>query len=642
MSGILGAWNLDGRPLDKDVLERMAATLAHRGPDGCFFWTDGPVGLAFQQLKVTPESLNETQPLAGPIGAVVVFDGRLDNREELLAALPQRKIPSDAPDSALVLAAYAAFGEGFAEHLNGDFAVAVFDPKRRQLLLARDALGVRPLYYAQAGQSFLFASEVKALLAHPALPRRPNDDVVAWWVLKRPGLDTAGRTFFEGVLSVRPAHLVTATLGSVASRRYWDFDRGRRLRLGSFPEYAEAFGEHFERAVKRRLRSAHPVAFSVSGGLDSSAIICTAYRMKQKQPSALPELFGLTHVFDDGIPCDDKYFITEIEHMYGVTFERLPASPGFLDLASEWVWSMEVPLMDEMAGCTHALFSRVRAGGARSLVTGHWGDQVLFDQSYLVTFFRRFAWGEIHRNMKAYTEWYPELPLSYIRRQFLRDLVRSHVPEPLKRLVRKYRMRYGNSSGVPGFYTTEFRRRARFETLEQPESRGFASSHARALYHIARSGYYLLCLELDNKLAAREGMEWSFPFLDRDLVAFLMASPGEMLSWQGVPKGILREALKAVLPGTIGLRRGKADDTDFSNDAMSAARPRMLQLLEKDGQAVRRGYVRPEVAEELRRAATPGKGATGQLTFDLSELFGLELWLRLFFGKDASERNLTT
>src|SRR6266849_5290920 len=145
MSGILGIWYLDGRPVDRLELSRLSATLRHRGSDGQGMWIVGAAGLACHLARITPESAAEVQPVADATGAVLVFDGRLDNREELLIALEDDpSVSPGSPDSALVLAAYRAFGDDAPAWLNGDFACGLFDPRRKQLLLARDAIGVRP------------------------------------------------------------------------------------------------------------------------------------------------------------------------------------------------------------------------------------------------------------------------------------------------------------------------------------------------------------------------------------------------------------------------------------------------------------------------------------------------------------------
>src|SRR5579872_6576296 len=170
MSGIVGIWNIDGRPVDRCVLARMSATLAHRGPDGERIWVNGAMGVACQLFRVTPEAQREVQPLVSGDGLVLVWDGRLDNRDDLLRLLePSAPVSAESPDPDLALTAYRRWGAAFAEYLNGDFAVAVLDGTHQQILLARDALGVRPLHYCHTGRAIVFASEIKALLAHAGI-----------------------------------------------------------------------------------------------------------------------------------------------------------------------------------------------------------------------------------------------------------------------------------------------------------------------------------------------------------------------------------------------------------------------------------------------------------------------------------------
>ncbi|CAN5867962.1 hypothetical protein BH23GEM5_BH23GEM5_15670 [soil metagenome] len=197
MSGIAGIWNQNAAPVDPAILGRMSATLAHRGPDGEGLWVEGAVGLSCRLNRVTPESAGETQPLLHSSGAVLVFDGRLDNRDEVVAACRDSSpVGRDSPDPALVLAAYHQWGDAFPEHLTGDFALALWDPRRHRLLLVRDAIGVRPLYYCRVGATFLFASEIKALLAHPDFVARPDEDHLAELLLGAYPQDDRGLTFF--------------------------------------------------------------------------------------------------------------------------------------------------------------------------------------------------------------------------------------------------------------------------------------------------------------------------------------------------------------------------------------------------------------------------------------------------------------
>lgn len=638
MSGIVGVWNRDGEPVEKGLLARLSATLAHRGSDGEGVWILGAVGLACRLHRVTPEATTETQPLVHPSGAVVVFDGRLDNREQLLASLgPSPAATSGSPDPALVLAAYEAFGDRFPERLAGDFALGLFDPARRQLLLARDAIGVRPLYYSLAADTFLFASEIKALLAHPGVSPRPNDDLLAAFLLDG-ARDGQGLTFFSEVSSLPPAHAAILSPQGFVVRRYWDFDLSRQVRLASLPEYVEAFRDHFERAVERRMRSAHPVAVSVSGGLDSSAIFCLAETLRRQSPARYPPVLGVSYTSPDGSPSDEKAFLLEIEREYRIGIRRVPmAPPGFIDGAAEAVWHVEAPFLDEQWDTTHAFLRTVHQLGARVVMTGHWGDQMLFDQAYLIDLIRRFAWGEIRRHLREFGRWFTDADAGHFRRRFVLDLVKYHVPHALVPVLRRLRAKRDRP-----WYTAALRKRARRSAPNRAGVRNaFATAHARSLYEEARSSHHVLCMEWDNKVAAMHGLEMAFPFLDRDLLSFLVAIPGEIQTWKGVPKALLREAMRGVLPEAIALRNWKADFSHLVNQAVEQGYPQLAHWLEADGLAVRRGYVEGEVVcEALGRLKERLRDPTCEAAWTLSDLLGLELWLRVFSGESPQRQEI--
>ncbi len=634
MSGIVGMWNLNGKPVEREVLARMSGTLAHRGLDGEAMWIEGAVGFACQLFRVTPESEKETQPLVGSSRAVLVFDGRLDNREELLAALKDsHQVSSSSPDPALVLAAYEAFGDRLPERLVGDFALGLFNPTRQQILLVRDAIGIRPLYYCHTRDTFIFASEIKALLAHPEVSPGPNDDVLAQYLLSG-HKETGGMTFFEGVWSLLPAHTAICSPGRFVTRRYWDFDATTPVRLGSFGEYVDAFRDHFDQAVRRRFRSAHPVAVSLSGGLDSSSIFCLAETMARQNSGCYPPILGVSYTSPEGSASDESAFLTDIERQYGVTISRLPVSPGGpLNGSRAAVWHVEAPLLDNLWSTTNAFLSSVHRLGARVVLTGHWADQILFDQAYLIDLFHRLAWSEIAAYLKEFARWFPDADAGYFRHRFFLDLVKYSLPGPLVSLIRSLRLKPDRP-----WCTGALRRRARRHTFTTlPSARAFPTAHARSLYEQSRSSHQVMCMEWDNKVAAMHGVEMAFPFLDRDLVSFLMRIPGELQTWQGVPKALLREALRDVLPEAIARRTWKADFTDLANKGMELDYPQLIHALQSDAFAVRLGYLRKDVLRaELDRAKDRLRGSSNEIARSLSDLLGLEVWLQMFFGENSN------
>ncbi len=623
MSGIAGLWNLDGQPAEPTLLADLGAALAHRGGDGEGVWTEGSVGLVCRLARITPESLAEHQPVVGAWGDVLVFDGRLDNRAELLGAL-DGAVDRGAPDSDLVLAAHERFGDRFVERLAGDFALALFDPRRQRLFLARDPIGVRPLYYHHGPRLVAFASEIKALLAHPAVPARPDDEHLANFLLGDIRVWGA-RTFFEGLLSLPPATIAVVTPSGLTTRRYWDFDRSRRVSVRSFPECAAAFHHHFAEAVRRRMRSAQPVGVSVSGGLDSSSIFCLAHAVSAR--AAGPGVVGVSYTPPAGSPADERAFLTEIERQCGLTIDRLPIEPmGLLNASRGAVWTVEAPFLDEQWHTTVALLGAVRRHGCRVLLTGHWGDQMLFNQAYLIDLVHGLAWRQARAHLAEYGRWLTDADPRWFRRRFVLDLVKYSAPDWLLPVLRGLRPRPRRA-----WYGARLRNRLRPRPWREAfPARARATAHARALYEQARSGYHVLCMEWNNKVAAAHGLEMTFPFLDRDLLAFLMALPGEILTWQGVPKALLREAMRGTLPEAIVARTWKADFTSLVNEGMARDFSRAAPLA-ADGLAANLGYLdRDVLRRDLERVRQGLRETDARAAWSLSDVLGLELWLRVF------------
>jgi asparagine synthase (glutamine-hydrolysing) len=308
-------------------------------------------------------------------GLVLTADARIDNRQELIDALGPFPRAADAPDSELILRAYQAWGVRCPEHLVGDFAFALWDPARRHLFCARDQLGVKPFYYHhRPGRFFIFASEIKGMLTLPVVPRVLNEARVADYL--QWSLDDQEITFYAGIVRLPPAHTLLVTPERLSLRRYWSLDPHREVRLASDDEYAEAFREIFSRAVRCRLRSASPVGSSLSGGLDSSSIVCTARSLLRQDGGSPLHTFSLT--FDDLPECDERPFIDAvldggdlIPHLIRgdrlSPLEDLDEYLKYEDQAS-WVFNM----------CLHWAMHRSAAEQRRAvLLDGLGGDEVV-------------------------------------------------------------------------------------------------------------------------------------------------------------------------------------------------------------------------------------------------------------------------
>lgn len=645
MAGIFGVCYFDDRPVDSVLVARMSETLAHRGPDGEGLAIGSSYGLGCRMLRVTPESRFEAQPVSRPSGTCLVFDGRLDNREDLIQELRRRHdVSPKTPDAELAASAYEAFGLDFAGHLAGDFSLAVFDRREHRVVLARDAIGIRPLYYRRTPASVWFASEIKTLLVDPQFEARPNDRLLAELMLGHLHRhDDDGSTLFDGIHGVPPAHVAIFSEAQTVTRRYWDFD-GRSTCSGtSFDECAEGFRHHFQRAVERRLRTVHPVAVAVSGGLDSSSIFCLASR------SADAPLIGLTSSTRDGQETDESAFIADLERACGRAIQYVePAQAGMLFRAEEVIRRTETPLLDGQWFRSERLLAEASAGGARTLLTGHWGDQVLFDSAYLVDLLHSGSWLTVRAHLKEYLRWFPDADGDEFTRRLLADLLEYDLPRWVRRGLRAARGVWKRAEPWDDWYAERFRREAGPDVFGQELSRtatadtgSGATVLARALYREVRSRYHALCLEWNNKIDSAHGVEPAFPFLDRDLLAFLMGVPGTVLVQDGVPKALLRGALSGTVPDSILRRRTKGDFTASVNDAARRDYQAVVKFLGPDSLVVQLGYVD---AEKLTRGLAALDGAMhGSMTcvpsWHLMGLVALELWLRQFMGiADADRR----
>ena len=636
MSGIVGIWNLDGAPVDSHLLESMRRSIAHRGRDGEGQWLEGSVGLGCQLSRTTPESADERQPLMGGSGTALVFDGRLDNRAELLGTLGDHSdLRHNSPDSAIISAAYDFFGENVPEKLVGDFALALFDPARNRLLLARDVLGVRPLHYCRRLDAVLIGSEIKALLAHPAVDARPNDDAIADFFLDH--IHDLRATFFAGIFSLPPAHQAVVTREGVRIWRYWDFDPSDRLRLDSFEEYAEAFEQLLREATRRRMRSSHPVAISISGGLDSSSILSLAASLSKDDDVAA--LLAVAYMPPDGTDADESQFLQEIETFTGIPVHRLPMALGVLNRSEDGIRHVEMPWLDGQWNTTVAFNDWLEQAGVRVMMTGNWADELLFPQAYLVDLSRRLRWWQVSAHLREFGLWMTDADESFFRRRFWMDLVKFHLPAPLLPLVHRTR-----AKGRVPWYSGDLRRRGyRRAWRLRRDVRTRGTAHFRSLYAEARSGHHVMGLEWNDKSSAIHGLEVAYPFLDRDVVAFLMAVPGEIVTHNGVPKALLREAMRDKLPESIRQRRWKANFLGAINQGLAGEYDRVVADLESFRIAVEYGYLDGKVLAAHLQDLEAGLGSTsGESAATILDLLGLELWLRAFFetGGRASAKDL--
>lgn len=295
MSGIFGIWRRDGSPVPPSALETMRRAMAEWGPDGGNVLLSGPAGLGQMRLFSTPEARRERMPVESPLptvakggvgGVVFTAAGRVDNREELIRQSGAGSQGAGLSDGELILHAYRKWGEESAVRIYGDWAFAAWHPQERRLLLARDHHGNTALYYHAGPRVLAFASSRKALLALNLAPMEMDELYLSQVLVSWPGYH-GERTIHRPIRRLPPAHCLTVTPDRLDVRRYWRLEETPELRLPKREDYAEAFREVFDEAVRCRLRSSGEIAVTLSGGLDSGSVAATAAGLLRREGKPL-------------------------------------------------------------------------------------------------------------------------------------------------------------------------------------------------------------------------------------------------------------------------------------------------------------------------------------------------------------------
>ena len=565
--------------------------------------------------------------------AHVVCAGRLDNRAELVRDLAARgNAISAGSDASLIAACFDTWGDDAFARLIGDFALAVFDAIGHRLLLVRDAIGVKPLYYSSLPERIVFASDITTVLRDPSMTRRPNERLLAGMMLGRLHREAdGGETCFDAVWSVPAAHVAEFDDRTARVRRYFEFNADPIDEPSGFSDCARELRDRLARAVSRRMRGEGPAAISVSGGLDSSALVCLARR-------GGTHAMAFTYTSNDGSASDESRFVAELEREHG-RIERLdtPDSGAVLEGARAIIRRTETPMLDLQGNRLAAFMKAIAQRGARVLLTGHFGDQLLFDQAYLVDELRRGSWGTVRSHLREYRNWFPDAEGSEFSRRLLGDALDHAAPQWVRPLARRIRATGRAPAWWQRWYTARFVDAAAPDTFDRgPLHTGRASALSIALYREVRSKYHALCLETSSKISATCGLQMAFPYLDRDVVSFVIRVPGAHLVRGGVPKALLREAMRGVVPDEIRLRRSKGDFSAIVNAGARRDLDAIAQLLSCDPLVVQFGYADADnLSAGLRRAECElSQSASCVASWRLADLVALELWLQEFFGSE--------
>ncbi len=579
MSGIAGIYRLDDQPAGAHDLDHMLASIAHRGPDGEGKWRAGPVAFGHQMRHTTPESIHEHLPLtADREQLILTCDARIDNRDELIAALGIEK--AVVTDDEVIMAAYQKWGEGCAEKLLGDFVFAVWSAAQQTLFIARDHFGYKPIYYYHCpDRVFAFASEQKALFCLEDVPCRLNETRIGDYLTDI--LDDESITFHRDILRLPPAHVMTINRNRIQIRRYWSLDPARELRMKNDQEYADAFRELFTEAVRCRMRAVGPMGILLSGGVDSSSVACTIQKL---QKFSGDRQHSFSAVWNDFPEAQERPYIKAVVDQGGIDPHYIEGDRiNPLDQFEPLFHHVDQPADNIFFSLGWFLKGVVRSNSVRVLMDGCAGDvTVSYAFTYLADLARSGRWLTLWKEASALSQRYFQLPVS--RWSILQNwAIRPFIPPSLRNTWRKVR---GKKPAPPGCFKIDLRpsfaNRIGLEDRLQTHRDRLRVTRSAKLDHIYGFEYGMLsyALEFADKVNAAFGCEGRSPYLDKRLVEFCVALPREQRIADGVNRVVVRRAMTGIMPELVRQRITKGDpNRNFARALQSFGQSQMQESI---------------------------------------------------------------
>lgn len=561
MSGIAGIIHFNGAAVEPGLIEKMTAAMHYRGPDGIHHWVEGSVAVGQCMLCTTPESLEEHQPVTNENeGLVLVMDGRIDNWVELRKILLEKGAAlRNHTDAELVLRSYELWGESCLNHLDGDFALVIWNACRQEVFCARDPMGSKSFHYHWDGNTFSFATELHAIQVLPWITKKINEGVLAeflaaeWYSLDE--------TLWSEILRLRPAHLLIINKRNINIKQYWEPDPWLSFSYSKDEEYFEHYRELVFQSVKRHSRSYKTVSIEVSGGLDSSAVFCIAEHLRSSNDLPAPSIKGYTIDFTGDKNADELFYAQAVGKFLNVQIDEV--LPSRMPLSWLDDRSRENSYFPGFANSNMAnnMLEKASLTGSRVIMNGIGGDEWLAgSRLYYSEELAKLHWDKFYESFQSDTSAYgvsqslkwvvrhgflPLLPLTiqnHIRQIFrqIRGITNTHdlfwLSPVMKAHIKQKRERYILRKSEPVFSKSQ---RNLFQYLNDAYA-GFTSEDGEVRY-------------------ARLGLECRQPLNTKEIVQFAFSTPERLRLRGDSNKYIHVQALQNFLPAEIFNRRTGAE-----------------------------------------------------------------------------------
>jgi len=608
MSIIFGIRGAHDELVGEDRLREISRLTNHLAPDGTFLLAERNLGLGFQPFYTHERSRIEAQPRADKCGNMLLWDGRLDNFDELadVVDLSGKAIS----DSEIVLAAWRLWGESCFSKFVGEWALVLWSHLDRSLYLARDHAGTRTLYYELRGDNVLWSSILETLVS---MSKRSelSEEFAARYLCAVP-IDTC--TPYRSIRAVPPGHLVKVRGLSADTRRYWNAHRAGLVVYKTDAEYEEHFYALFRQAVERRTGQGGPVLAQLSGGMDSTAIVCMSDELRAGSGKVRAEFVDTISYFDSSEPnWDERPFVTIVESRRGKTGTHIDVSSADTPFPLDLEWRAPPSLWPEDFRVTAV--EPANALHFRAVLSGLGGDELLggiptplpeladllYRHSYFQLLARSFAWCVANRRALIVQ---------------LRDVARYRSSVYRNELIER--------SMIPEWVTERTQAALTHTAQEKHDCDRWQVMEPSAVTFL-RAWRILLETLPTHTGGEQQRTEYRFPYLDRDLVEFLARVPREQLVRPGRRRSLMRRALKGIMPVEILERRRKAFVIRRPIHAIRGHYSEIRRFFDRSA-AAERGYIdRAGILRALDEFQTSTSVSSHRC---LARAINLETWLR--------------
>ncbi|MGE5083001.1 MAG: asparagine synthase (glutamine-hydrolyzing), partial [Acidobacteriota bacterium] len=626
MCGICGVFCSDRtQHANREALAAMNRQIVHRGPDDDGFFVEDNIGLAMRRLSIIDVQAGH-QPLSNELGSIwIVFNGEIYNHQDLRKDLEMRghryRTHSDTES---IVHLYEEYGTKCVEHLRGMFAFAIWDRPRKTLFIARDRLGIKPLYYRYDGRTLLFGSEIKTILAYPGVHPEFDSSTLAEYLAF--GYLSGEQTMYAGIRKLMPGHTLSVDeSGELQIRQYWDLtinaDDGSRPAAS----YVSQYREQLEQCVASHLMSDVPLGVFLSGGLDSSAIAALTTKIRKEPIETFSVGYG-EEAFSE-LP----YARSVAEHLRSKHHEVHLSRDEFFQTLPRLIWHEDEPVVWPSSVSLYFV-ARLARERVTVVLTGEGSDETLGG-------YTRYAWTLLNTRMDRV---YRTMTPGSLRRMLRERLVGSRLSGALKRKL-EHTFLGRDGASWPSFYFDNFYSAfsaAEQERLLTPEAAAAANdAYAASMYHWEKSSgdllhrllytdiktYLVELLMKQDQMSMAASVESRVPFLDHGLVEFTARIPSKHSIDGMAGKSILKAAVKDLLPSSIVYRKKMGFPTPWAYWLEGTTMDHIQEQL-TEPRTLERGLFRPEAINRIIAEHRAGHRDHGNRIW---RLLNLELWFRV-------------